>query len=175
MALSTGAAQEVWGVKRKVLKSAGGGRRGGRPGPVGPSPAPSPRRRLQEGGEHRAGGSRQARAGRHRVPAPLLSAGPRAPPGAHQEEGEGGRGTHAARAPAEPLGGERPRRGRPLFQKVPHRCCGEAAWCLFTTSLNNMLHNLTNGLCGGVAPLGCFKPLVSLFKLFPPGLLLGAK
>lgn len=73
-----------------------------------------------------------------------------------------------------PRGG-RPRRGRPLFQKVPHRRCGEAAWCLFTTSLDNVLHNLTNGLCGGVAPLGCFKPLVSLFNLFPPGLLLGAK
>lgn len=58
-------------------------------GPVGPSAVSSLCRWLQEGGEHRAGGARQAWAGRHWVPAPLLPAGPRAPPGAHQEEGEG--------------------------------------------------------------------------------------
>lgn len=92
------------------------------------SPTCSLCRWLQEGGEHRARGARQARAGRHRVPAPLLPAGPWAPPGAHQEEGEGmpGGGTHRVGPPESPstgaLGAEagRLKAGKLRRQQRPH-------------------------------------------------------
>lgn len=166
-ALSAGAAQEVWGVNRNVVKSDGGGRQGVRLSALHPRPLHADGFRkvvnIEQGGLVKP--ERDDTEFQHLC---FLQG--------HEHLLEHikrkVRGPGGTRTGQVPPGGKAEAR-QPLFQKVPRYRRGEPAWCFFKTSLHSMSHNLTNGLCGDVAPLVCFKPAFSLFNLFPPGLLPG--